>query len=91
MDIETLKILTCGLDHLQRGLAILETAGYDTSDIQDGVNHLVADIKEGQLPPLVKTLETITASEWLTSDAVSDLLAKFRADDESVYASGKNP
>lgn len=88
--METLKILTYGLDNLQRGLAILETAGYDTSDIQDGVNHLVADIKESQIA-LIDRITKGPATEWIESDHVMALLEKYRQerDNESVFASGR--
>lgn len=42
----SLKAFTAGLDHIQRGLAILEMEGKDTSDIQEALEPLVQEMIE---------------------------------------------
>lgn len=80
-----IRVLTQGLDYLQRGLALLEKEGYQTDDFQTPTRHLVADIIERQV-------NTVSAVEWLTSDSVTKLIDESRLarqrDHESVYASG---
>ncbi len=88
MDI---KIATMALDYLQRGMALLEKEGYDTSDIQDGVKHLVFDLTQMMIDPIpsIARLEPIKIHIREFSDEFLEECARVRdRDNESVYATG---